>query len=1024
MLYPHKSKAGLDFDLFKNPTSEYRGTPFWAWNCKLNKEILEKQIEYLKEMGLGGFHIHSRTGMATEYLSDEFMDLVKVCVDKAEKEGMLAWLYDEDRWPSGAAGGIVTKDPQYRGRMLVFTPDKIQNTVSRSQAEKSGETYLLACYDIALDGSGSLSEYKAVDEAAPSEAERWYAYVSTVGESPWYNNQTYVDTLNGKAIDRFIEVTYKAYKDSVGDRFGSVIPAIFTDEPQFSRKSTLGFATDKREITLPWTDDIPESFMAQYNFDIVASLPELFWDLPEGKVSRPRYCYHDHIGERFAQAFADKCGKWCDENGIMLTGHLMAEATLESQTAFLGDAMRSFRGFQLPGIDMLCDYIEFNTAKQAQSAARQYGRDGVLSELYGVTNWDFDFRGHKFQGDWQAALGVTVRVHHLSWVSMEGEAKRDYPATMNYQIPWYKEYPYVEDHFARLNTALTRGTPVVNIGVIHPVESYWLHWGPNESTNGIREEKDKHFNDLTSWLLLGQLDFDFISESLLPEQCEKGSAPLAVGKMKYDTIIVPNMETIRESTMLRLEEFKAQGGRLIFIGECPKYVDAVESDKMEALYSRSEKIPFNKIALHKTLEQERIVKVVNTNGTHAENFLYTMRQDNGFKWLFIAQGIKDARVDCPVPQDVKIIIDGEYTPTVYDTINGEVSEIAFNAKQGKTTIETTLYSHDGLLLKLDNKTAAEKKPQVSPKRVDEVIDFKTTVPYTLSEPNVLLLDMAEYAFNDGGFFEKEEILRADKKFRALLGYPSRTLHVAQPWVIEEQGFDNFIRLRFRINSEIGLNAPIFALERAEDAEIRLNGSVVENKIVGYYVDESIKKIALPDIGAGEFTIDVKLPFNERNGAENCYLLGDFNVRVEGTKLTIVAPTEEIGFSSITDQGLAFYGGNITYKTEINLEEAADLAIRVSHYRGAMVKVKLDGNIEKASVYAPYTVAFNDVKQGNHTLEFTLFGNRHNTFGALHNIGISNWYGPGYWRSEGNQWSYEYSLHPTGILASPVIEVLR
>jgi len=82
---------------------------------------------------------------------------------------------------------------------------------------------------------------------------------------------------------------------------------------------------------------------------------------------------------------------------------MMDEATLEMQTRSLGEAMRSYRSFQLPGIDMLLDGREYTTAKQAQSAVHQYGREGVLSELYGVTNWDFDFRGHKLQGDWQAA---------------------------------------------------------------------------------------------------------------------------------------------------------------------------------------------------------------------------------------------------------------------------------------------------------------------------------------------------------------------------------------------------------------------------------------------------------------------------------------------------------------------------------------------------------------------------------------------------------------------------------------------
>lgn len=146
--------------------------------------------------------------------------------------------------------------------------------------------------------------------------------------------------------------------------------------------------------------------------------------------------------------------------------------------------MRAYRSFELPGIDMLCDSHEYTTAKQAQSASHQFGREGVMSELYGVTSWSFDFRRHKLQGDWQAALGITLRVPHLSWVSMKGEAKRDYPASINYQSPWCKEYKTVEDHFARVNTAMTRGKAAVRVGVIHPIESYWLHWGP-ESQTGI-----------------------------------------------------------------------------------------------------------------------------------------------------------------------------------------------------------------------------------------------------------------------------------------------------------------------------------------------------------------------------------------------------------------------------------------------------------------------------------------------------------------------------------------------------------
>ena len=409
MLYPQNEEKKLSPSLFEKPTSEYRATPFWAWNCELREEELLWQLEVLKKMGMGGAHMHVRTGMATTYLSDAYMELIRACVEKCRSEKMLAWLYDEDRWPSGAAGGLVTRDMRYRARHLLFT-------VTPGDAPEGVSRTLLGCYDVQLDAAGCIASAALVDRDARAVGRKWYAYVETEKPSPWYNNQTYANTLDPATIKRFIEVTYERYLQKVGGDFGGVVPAIFTDEPQFSRKKTLGFADEAKDVQLPWTDDVPETFKAAYGEDILAHLPELLWELPDGKRSVIRYHYHDHIAERFAQAFADQCGAWCREYNLMLTGHMMEEPTLESQTAALGDAMRSYRSFQLPGIDMLCARYEFTTAKQAQSAARQYGRPGVLSELYGVTGWDYDFRGHKLQGDWQAALGVTVRVDRKSVV--------------------------------------------------------------------------------------------------------------------------------------------------------------------------------------------------------------------------------------------------------------------------------------------------------------------------------------------------------------------------------------------------------------------------------------------------------------------------------------------------------------------------------------------------------------------------------------------------------------------------------
>lgn len=134
-LFPQSRKAFSDA-LFVNPTSEYRGSPLWSWNTKLDNDQLMRQIDDLEEMGLGGFFMHPRVGLDTEYLGEEFMQLIKNCVERAKEKKMHAWLYDEDRWPSGAAGGMVTKDEDsFRSRHMLITPWKYGDPERPHQAE-------------------------------------------------------------------------------------------------------------------------------------------------------------------------------------------------------------------------------------------------------------------------------------------------------------------------------------------------------------------------------------------------------------------------------------------------------------------------------------------------------------------------------------------------------------------------------------------------------------------------------------------------------------------------------------------------------------------------------------------------------------------------------------------------------------------------------------------------------------------------------------------------------------------------
>jgi hypothetical protein len=1038
-LYVDDQKQNFN-KLFNNPGSLYRGTPFWAWNCKLDKDLLFRQIDCFEEMGLGGFHMHSRTGLATEYLGDEFSDMVRSCVDYAKEKNMLAWLYDEDRWPSGAAGGLVTKDIEYRARQLLFMPYTYEQYATMQNENvykdpKDHEKYiqLLKRYDIKLDKNGYLTDYKILSDGVTGE-NVWYLYRAIDTTSTWFNNQTYVDTLSKKAIERFIEVTHEKYKEIAGDEFSKTVPAIFTDEPQVPRKSTLVFAKNRQVIKQPFTDEFPESYKAAYNQDFFETFPEIIWNLPDNQYSVARYRFHEHTAELFASSFADTIGDWCEENNIRLTGHMMEEPSLHSQTAAIGDAMRSYRSFQLPGIDMLCDHREYTTAKQAQSASRQYGCGGVLSELYGVTNWDFDFNGHKNQGDWQAALGVTVRVQHLAWVSMQGEAKRDYPASINYQSPWYKKYSYIEDHFARINVAMTRGKADVKVGVIHPIESFWLDFGPNDQTAQKKEEAEYYFSTLCEWLLFGLVDFDYIAESLLDDQNDGiNSNKFQVGEMQYDVLIVPPMKTMRSTTFERLKKFQKKGGRIIFVGDVAKMIDVQDDDSLENLSDLCIKAPFSKSSILSKLDNVRDVNILDSNGTQTKTFLYQMRTiDASNKMLFICNTDKDSEVifsSYNYGFTGKIFIKGEWQISIMDTSTGEIFPIEGEIKNQMTSFSANFYATEHMLLKLEKSdkccgkklssriSNTDEQEQLTLDRLNEVCKVK------FDESNALLLDFPKCSIDGEKVEGLNEILRLDNIIRDKLGLKPQIGRIAQPWTDPiDNNIYGQVELKYNFKSDINIKNPKLAIETPEIMNISLNGKQADSTIKGYWADEAIKTLKLPEICKGENILTINVNYKASTQLERCYILGEFGVEIDNQNLKLVEMPTKLSFGSITEKKLPFYTGNISYLNSFETDEVQDYVLSLPYYNGALVEVICDGKNMGAIISAPYKVELVRLEKGRHHLELKLYGNRFNTFGSIHGTKPFAWNGgPDNWRSTGDNWTDNYNLRPLGIMFAPRIQ---
>ncbi|HSV27414.1 MAG TPA: glycosyl hydrolase, partial [Sedimentisphaerales bacterium] len=562
---------GLWTELIR-PGNAYRGMPFWAWNGRLEPEELRRQVRTMHEMGMGGFFMHSRIGLETPYLSEEWMDCIGACIDEAKKLGMKAWLYDEDRWPSGYAGGLVTKNPQFRARKLVL-----------DTFEKAGDFSwtgdVAAAYTAKVDGNKASAVRRLKKGRAPTLPKGHSVLVFRVKVddcSSWYNGFTYLDTMNHKAVKEFIRVTHDAYARRFGCEFGKTIQGIFTDEPnvkEYTRTRT------------PWTDALPKVFRKRYGYDILDHLPEALFEVDGKKVTPAARDMHDCTTFLFVDAYARQIGDWCRKHGLEHTGHVLSEETPYSQMKNCGSAMRFYEHMQAPGIDVLTQHMrEYDTAKQVSSVARQFGWKWRLSETYGCTGWDFTFEAHKAVSDWQAALGINLRCQHLSFYTMAGEAKRDYPASIFFQSPWWRSYPKVEDYFARINVLMSRGREVRDILALHPLESMWAI--PTRDDDARKMLNESHWQ-LRDTLLAANLDFDYGDEDILARHgrvIKKSGRPvLRVGKADYKAVVVSRMLTMRDSTLMLLERFRRAGGKVVFAFSAPEHVDAEPSPAAASL---------------------------------------------------------------------------------------------------------------------------------------------------------------------------------------------------------------------------------------------------------------------------------------------------------------------------------------------------------------------------------------------------------------------------------------------------------
>ncbi len=981
---------------FENPGNAWRGKPFWSWNGKLQKEELLRQIDVMKEMGMGGFFMHSRTGLETEYLGDEWFDLINSCADYAESIGMEAWLYDEDRWPSGLAGGIVSQHPEFR-----------QKAILMEVSDRSDSTDLSDTSDIlgrwTADLNAALCENLQPFAGTVPEGKKLLTFrVVEQGSDGFYNGYTYIDTMNRAATEAFLKCTHEKYAKKCGDRLGRSIKGIFTDEPH--RGALLcGFSMyrDDGAFCAPYTPRLFDEFKNRFGYDLKEKLPELFLQVDGKRISQVKWHYVELLQQLFLENFAIPCKEWCDRHNLILTGHVLHEDNLTAQTAMSGSMMRYYEHMHLPGVDVLGEHNKnYWIVKQLASAARQLGRTHLLSELYGCTGWQMPFAGHKAVGDWQALLGINLRCHHLSWYTMLGEAKRDYPASILHQSAWHKEYKAIEDYFARFGFMMAQGRPVCDLLVINPVESVWaqVHLGWSERL-ALKDEHirklEERYQTLFKWLLESQIDFDYGDEEMLGRMGQVEGGMLKVGCASYSTVLVSGMDTIRSSTLELLDRFVAAGGKVIIAGESPAFVDAKRDYALRI--TRYETLAFAKDAV--------LACVPPAQATVAapDIFGQLRKTDDGLIFAALNVNREERR------ENAVVRIKTDLPVFEWNCETGEILAVPAELSNG-WKIFTTDFSKGGQKLWVASGTQCSISSfQHSTFNIQHPTLINGPFEYTLSEPNICVLDSAEYRINGGEWCPARDVLKIDQIIRDAKGVQRRGGNMLQPWFAAKLPAKELGEIELKFEFEIA-DMPEWidlVLEEPENFSVEINGHPLDLTGTEGWIDIAFHRIRIPSsfLQNGVNAVLLKTRYTEKSNLEAIYLLGNFGVQLDGTVRQIVPMVGKLETGDLCAQGLPFYSGAVRYR--VPLPQGAR-KIRLPEIGGACAKV--NGRILG---WDPFEAEVSGA-EGFADVEVVL--TRRNTFGPLHDaVRDRYWVGPQHFITEGEEWIGDCVFEPSGLL---------
>ena len=985
------------YEEFNNPPPICRPAPLWVWNDLMSEEQIAFQLGELKSHGFGGAFVHPRPGLITEYLSEEWFDKWRYALETARSLGLKLYIYDENSYPSGFAGGHVSaqlpdcfaEGMSYR----IIDIDPAAGSVD-SSAFMPAETPIavFAC----RENGGAIELLKEITELPVKEwasaAEKLFIVehvkANTTG---WLGGLAFTDLLRPEVHEAFIRSTHEEYFKRFGADFGDVIPAIFTDEPNIS----AGNVYSSGSPALPFSYWFLNEFEKMNGYSLVKNLPAVFKNVSGAILDKPaekvRYDYYHTIHELWVKNSIKPTGEWCAAHGISFTGHY-----LEHQWPHVGSAtspsMQSFYEYhQWPAIDMLLsDYLRDEpahalalTIREIRSAANQFGKERTLCELYGAGGWDSTFDDYKRMADWVMVNGINFINQHLTYATIAGARKRDHPQSFDWREPWWDEYTRMNDYISRVCYILSSGKMEQRILLLNPSTTGYLvpyeeEKGDIFSGGGTDEIKNP---DMTSFLTISQLltdrqwDYDYGDEYTIERHGKASGGKASVGKQDYSVIIISgDMKNMRSGTVAFLRQAAGCGVKVIAVCEPGDYVDGEHKPEVYA-----ELVRYCESAALDDIDSKlagALSRRISSDAVFPTGFDHMRRALDGGReaWFFVNHSMGSFSGNITVKGD---------KACAWDLFSGEKTGVEYKTDGAYVTFPLTLERNRSAMIIIGESAELIKKAPAEHEipLVLQSISFCSPNTYPI-----------EYCDIDTGMTRYSDIytLRAGDRLFTERGFQNN------PWDNKVQfrnsimdrntfGEGSGFRCEYRFRVKNGFEPAMIeaAAEQYTLCRLEINGVPVEWKKGEHFLDEHF---GIADISgkvhAGENVLTLIADrFDVRLEVEAMYLRGDFDIKDIDGVWTLSEPTAA-GYGPWRKQGKPFYSGAAVYSYSVTLDKKPETALLGAENGGATaISAIVNGNeyLLNADGHRPADIS-RDLKAGKNSIDIRVCGSLKNLLG--------------------------------------------